>query len=87
MNTSKTVRLTVDLSLEEHKALKAFCAFLHVSMKDFVIALIHKEIFSKNVPNPETLKAMKEAEVGIGLKSYDSTDDMWESLGIDIKNA
>ncbi|MDT0643700.1 type II toxin-antitoxin system RelB/DinJ family antitoxin [Zunongwangia sp. F363] len=37
---------------------------------------------SKNVPNAETLKAMEEAEKGIGVKRFDSVDALFEDLGI-----
>lgn len=84
MNNPKTVRLTVDLSLKDHKVLKAFCAFLHISMKDFVSDLIHKKIYSKNVPNPETLEAMKEAEEGIDVIECDDINDFYNKLGIEM---
>lgn len=82
MNNQKTVRLTVDLPPKDHKILKAFCAYLRVSMKDFVSDLIHKKIYSKNVPNPETLEAMKEAEEGIDVIECDDIDDFYDKLGI-----
>ena len=37
---------------------------------------------SKNVPNAETLKAMRNAEKGIGVKKFDSVEELFKDLEI-----
>lgn len=34
------------------------------------------------IPNKTTLKAMKDAEEGKGLKSYKSVDDFFKKMGV-----
>ncbi|HET7361688.1 MAG TPA: type II toxin-antitoxin system RelB/DinJ family antitoxin [Salinimicrobium sp.] len=37
---------------------------------------------SKNIPNAETLKAMRNAEKGIGVKKFESVEELFDDLEI-----
>ncbi len=43
--------------------------------------IFHRGIpFDLRLPNKETLRALKELETGVGLKKFDSVDDLFEDL-------
>lgn len=65
-------RLTVQISSENHNQIKAFAAIKGLSLKDYVMSCILPE----NLPNSETLKAIKDVELNRDLINYNSVSDL-----------
>lgn len=74
--------MTIDLPQETHKRLKALAALRGKSMREIVEEFIEDHLYSRNVPNAETLRVMKEVEEGIGLIKCDSLEDLHKKLGL-----
>ena len=61
--SEKVVRYSFDLPEMLHKKLKTFAAFEGIKMNKYVTDLIENDINSKlQIPNQETLDAMKETD-------------------------
>ena len=84
MNTkgSNQSRITIDISKDIHKQLKTIAAIKGKSMRKIVIESITKYLFSENIPNKETLKAIKNAEEGKDLFKAKNINDLFKKLGI-----
>lgn len=79
---SNISRMTIDLPQETHKRLKALAALTGKSMRAVIEELIEDNLYSRNVPNAETLRVMKEVEDGIGLITCESLEDLHKKLGL-----
>ena len=79
---SNLSRMTIDLPSEDHKRLKALAAVLGKSMREIVADWIHGNLYSENVPNAETLKAIENIEKGKDLIESKDADDLFRRLGI-----
>ncbi len=64
-------RITVDISAESHKKLKALAAFQGKSMRSIIVDLIDQNLVEKNIveecpyshiPNEKTIQAIKRSE-------------------------
>jgi hypothetical protein len=75
-------RMTLDLPEEDHKRLKALAAILGKSMREIVSNWIHEHLYSANLPNKETLKAIESVEKGKDLIEAKDADDLFRKLGI-----
>ncbi|MGL5263586.1 MAG: hypothetical protein ACRDAI_03285 [Candidatus Rhabdochlamydia sp.] len=75
-------RMTLDIPQEDHRRLKALSALLDKSMKDLVVEWIQEHLYSSNMPNAETLKAIEQIEKGENLVHCKTTKKMFENLGI-----
>lgn len=75
-------RMTIDIPEEDHKRLKALAALLGKSMREIIMEWIHEHLYSSNTPNAETLKAMKQIEIGEKLIESDNIEDLFKKLGI-----
>lgn len=78
-------RLSLDVSDEFHLKLKMLTTWKGISIKDFVIQTLNKQIeleynVSKNVLNDETIKTIEESHQGINLNSYDSKEEFFRHL-------
>lgn len=80
-------RLSLDVSDEFHLKLKMLTTWKCISIKDFVIQTLNKQIeleykpyVSKNVLNDETIKTIEESHQGINLNSYDSKEEFFKHL-------
>lgn len=78
--TVKTSRLTIDLPRAEHKRLKMAASMIGTTMKSLVLMSV--EEFMQRKPNKVTVKAIKQSEMGKGLKKFDSLDELFDDLGI-----
>ncbi len=74
------VKLTVECTLDERAYIKMLAARAHMTMSDFVLNYIRKDL--PKIPNKETLEAMKEIDEGGGIEC-DSIDDFWKKMEID----
>ena len=79
---SDLFRMTVDIPVEDHKRLKALAAVLGKSMREIVSDWIHGNLYSENVPNASTLKAIESIEKGKDLVESKNVQDMFRKLGI-----
>jgi hypothetical protein len=75
-------RITIDIPKIHHKKLKALAAILGKSMKEIVIESIEAHIQSTDIPNKQTLKAIKNVEAGKNLVAAKNLDDLFKKLGI-----
>ena len=75
-------RMTLDIPQEDHKRLKALAAILGKSMKELVSHWIHEHLYSTNMPNKETLKAIESVEKGNDLVSAKDAEDLFRKLGM-----
>ncbi len=79
---SNLSRMTIDLPIEDHKRLKALAAVLGKSMREIVADWIHGNLYSENVPNAETLRAIENIEKGKDLIESKDAEDLFRRLGI-----
>ena len=79
---SNLFRMTVDIPAEDHKRLKALAAVLGKSMREIVSDWIHGNLYSENVPNAATLKAIESIEKGKDLVEAKDAQDLFRKLGI-----
>lgn len=80
-STTKTTRMSIDISVKDHKRIKVLASAEGVTIKDFVIDCIREKITPEKKPNAKTRKAMNDARKGKTLKAKDVTD-LYEQLGI-----
>lgn len=80
--TTKTTRLSVDMNSKDHRKLKILANANGMTLREFVLTLLDPLLHPNKKPNKATLKAMENAEKGVGLKTYESIEDMWEELGL-----
>jgi plasmid stability protein len=79
---SNLFRITVDIPAEDHKRLKALAAVLGKSMREIVSDWIHENLYSENVPNTATFKAVDNIEKGKDLVEAKDAQDLFRKLGI-----
>ena len=79
MRKEKT-RVTVDFPLSEHRRLKAVSALMGISMQEYIIECVEEKLYSKNVPNAKTRKAIEDLESGIGVKKAKNIKDLKKQL-------
>lgn len=79
---SNLSRMTIDLPSEDHKRLKALAAVLGKSMREIVVDWIHGNLYSENVPNAETLKAIESIEKGKDLIESKDAEELFRRLGL-----
>jgi hypothetical protein len=75
-------RMTLDIPQEDHRRLKTLSALLDKSMKELVVEWIQEHLYSSNMPNVETLKAIEQIEKDENLVHCKTTKKMFENLGI-----
>jgi len=51
-------------------------------MREIVANWIHEHLYSSNMPNKETLKAIKSVERGENLIEAEDAEDLFRKLGI-----
>lgn len=80
-------RLSIDIPNELHHLLKVHTSYTGCKIKDFVTMAIKNGInteqkprISKNIPNAETIKAFEDSAKGIGVRRFDSVEDMFNDL-------
>ena len=78
---SKTTRISLDISVQDHKRIKVLASAEGVPLKDFVIQCIHEKINPKKKPNAKTRKSMEDARNGKTLKAKDIAG-LYKHLGI-----
>jgi hypothetical protein len=83
----KMTRLSLDVTNEFHHKLKLLTAWKGISIKDFVIKALNKQIeleakpiLSKNVLNDETIKVIEDSRLGVDVNSYDSIEVFFKHL-------
>lgn len=77
----KTTRMSIDVSLRDHKRIKVLAAAEGVSLREFVVECINEKIYPQKHPNKTTRKAMESARKGKAIKAKDF-DDLCDQLGI-----
>ena len=77
----KTTRMSIDVTLKDHKRIKVFAAAEGATLREFVIECIRERIYPEKHPNKKTRRAMGEARKGKTTKAK-NFDDLCEQLGI-----
>lgn len=80
---SKITRMSIDVTLKDHKRIKMLAAAEGISLREFVIECIAEKIYPEAVKNPNktTRKAMENARKKKTIKAKDF-DDICNKLGI-----
>lgn len=83
LSSESNKRVTIDFPTEIYRMAKAFTAFNELSIREFVVNAVSRELTRNkvNIPNEETLKTFAKTDKGKGLKHYESFD----SLLLDLK--
>ena len=81
---SSKVRLSVDCLHEERRKIKVFSAMADSSVSEWVMDCVRERIsrMEAHIPNSETEKALEESDAGRGVKSYKTTGELFDDLGI-----
>ena len=80
-NISKTTRMSIDISVKDHRRIKVLASAEGVTLKDFVIDCIREKIHPEKKPNAKTRKAMSDARKRKTTKAKNIAD-LYEQLGI-----
>jgi macrodomain Ter protein organizer (MatP/YcbG family) len=80
-NTHKLTRMSIDISMQDHRRLKVLAAAAGITLKEFVIDCIHERINPEKKPNAKTRKAMGDARRGKTMKAKNMSD-LYEQLEI-----
>lgn len=72
--------MTIDIPKRDHKRLKALSAFLGKSMREIVSDWIHDNLYSDNIPNEQTLKAIDDIKKGKNLIEAKDAKDLFNKL-------
>ena len=75
------VKVTLECTRDERAYIKMLAARAHMTMSDFILNYIRKDLPIEKKPNKDTLEAMKEIDEGGGIEC-DSIDDFWKKMGI-----
>lgn len=84
--TTVQIRMDADLKMETEYVLKSIGLTMSSAMNLFCRQVVNQgkipfELVSKDVPNLETLKSMKDTLEGKNLsRTFSSVDEMWEEL-------
>jgi macrodomain Ter protein organizer (MatP/YcbG family) len=81
--TASTTRLSIDMESKDHRKLKILADAHGMTLKELILTLLEPLLYPNKKPNKETLKAMEQADKGIGLKTFESVEHMWKELGLD----
>lgn len=76
------VRMSIDVSEALHRELKAYCALNSETIREYVVRAITDKLKKERVLKDDVIKTLENSDKGIGLKYYDSLEDMYKELGI-----
>ena len=79
--STKTIRLSVDMDVKDHKKLKILADAMGVTLREFILNLLDPVLHPKKIPNTETIKAMQDARSGKTVKPKDF-HDFCKKLGL-----
>ena len=78
----ETARLSMEIPVKLKKQLKTIAAINDTTITQLVLSCLGEYLFSKNIPNKETLKAFEETDKGKGLIACEDVDDLFNKLGL-----
>ena len=79
--STKTIRMSIDVPLKDHRRIKVFAAAEEATIREFVIECIHDRIYPSKTPTKATKQAMTETRRKKTLKAK-NFDDLCDQLGI-----
>ena len=80
------MRVTCNISPADHKKIKRLAACCGTSMREILTEIIHnglekyEDCPKDHIPNAATIKSIENVEAGIGLKSFNSVEELFEEL-------
>lgn len=81
------VKLTVECSLDERVYIKALAAKKHMTISEFILSHVRKEMPIKRKkskePNEETKQAMRDVDEEKNLGHAKTVEEFWSAMGID----
>ena len=80
--TSKTVRMSIDISIKDHKRIKFIATMKGISIKEFVTEFLHEKRYQEKVPNKQTQKAIEDLRKKRNLRKAKNINKLFEDLGI-----
>lgn len=81
--STETTRLSVEIPMKDHRKLKILAEANGLTLRELVLIVLEPVLYPKKTPNAVTQKAIKDTKKGIGLKTYEDVDHLWEVLGLD----
>jgi antitoxin component of RelBE/YafQ-DinJ toxin-antitoxin module len=75
-------RVTVDFPYKDHRRLKAVTALMGISMQDYILDCVEEKLYSTNIPNVRTRKAIEDVEKGKGVKVAKDIEELKKQLGL-----
>lgn len=87
IHRAREARLTIDCSTEQKKKIKMLAALREMSITDFMLELVEEKytwcpLNLNHIPNAETIASIEASEKGVGVKSFNSLNELFEDLGI-----
>ncbi|NGX34581.1 MAG: hypothetical protein K1060chlam1_00934 [Candidatus Anoxychlamydiales bacterium] len=79
---SKTIRMSIDVPITDHKRIKALATVEGVTIKEFVTECVHEKIYPENIPNSKTKKAIEDIRKKRNLKKAKNVNELFKDLGI-----
>lgn len=77
------VKLTVECSLDERVYIKSLAAKKHMTISEYLLSHVRKEMPVSREPNEETKKAMHDVDEGKNLGHVKTVEEFWMEMGID----
>ncbi len=79
---SRTIRMSIDVPVNDHKRIKALATIKGVTIKEFVIECVHERIYPENIPNSTTKKAIEDIRKKRKLKNAKNVNELFKELSI-----
>lgn len=84
---ARGARLTIDCSPEQKMKIKMLAASREMNITAFMLELVEEKytwcpLLLDHTPNSKTIASIEASEKGVGIKSFQSMDALFEDLGI-----
>ena len=79
--TTKTTRMSIDISIPDHRRLKILADTENMTIREFVLSVLDPILHPEKIPNKKTIRAMENARKRKTIKAKDF-EDLYEKLGI-----
>jgi len=80
--STRTVRMSIDVPIKEHKRIKAIATLEGVTIKEFVTECVHEKIYPEKTLNNTTKKAIDDIRKKRNIKKAKNLDELFKDLGI-----
>lgn len=77
------VKLTVECSIDERVYIKSLAAKKHMTISEFILSFVRKEMPIRRQPNEITKQAMRDVDEEKNLGHAKTVEEFWLAMGID----